>query len=497
MQRRSVVRRVSGRAERGIPATLARAAEQLQRVLDAHAVFASEMDSEGMLHCLGVAPAETARFAPVFLGAIPPGTAVLDDSRRALFARSYQISEHDTVVTVPVAGSGEFRGLLTAVVSEPPGAQMMRMLDAWAELLGDLVDEESAHRALDVRTTAVEQLQGVLELMLSLASEAVVAVDLDGRIIRWNRGAEMLYGWRASEVMGTVLPMVEAERRMAAVARLRDIASAGPMTAVPNLDHRTATGATLRLHATQLPLIDADGDVYGLVAVLQGENASPLAVKANPPGVSEAVLARLAAPVTAVSGFVQLLSRNDVLRDPVVRESALRSLASRCREIANIGEELRLATRLLDAEPILHLSPEDPGLALQRAVERGLDSEAYRVTIDADEGLSANVDLECLEGALVGLLRGLLRCHHEESALKVSVHSEDGGIAIVLNATPGSGLGVAEHPESGLGIHLARLCARAHGGSFGVHSERDETEVRLVMPVAFGEVGSGDTCLMN
>jgi len=46
-------------------------------------------------------------------------------------------------------------------------------------------DVGNAHRAV---RNAVEQ--------------AVIATDIEGQIIFWNRFAERLYGWRAEEVLG-------------------------------------------------------------------------------------------------------------------------------------------------------------------------------------------------------------------------------------------------------------------------------------------------------
>jgi len=47
-----------------------------------------------------------------------------------------------------------------------------------------------------------EQHAKELKLMLDQAQEAVVVQDLEGRIIYFNKGAELISGWKASEVLG-------------------------------------------------------------------------------------------------------------------------------------------------------------------------------------------------------------------------------------------------------------------------------------------------------
>src|SRR5215213_6116556 len=40
------------------------------------------------------------------------------------------------------------------------------------------------------------------ERLLDAVQEAVIATDLDGRVVYWNRFAEDLYGWSAEEALG-------------------------------------------------------------------------------------------------------------------------------------------------------------------------------------------------------------------------------------------------------------------------------------------------------
>src|SRR2546429_5982361 len=60
--------------------------------------------------------------------------------------------------------------------------------------------------------------------LLELASEAILVLDAERRVIFWNQGAERLYGWTRSEVLGkspetllqtqSSLPTQEIEKRI-------------------------------------------------------------------------------------------------------------------------------------------------------------------------------------------------------------------------------------------------------------------------------------------
>ena len=45
-------------------------------------------------------------------------------------------------------------------------------------------------------------------LLLDTLEDAVIVTSPDGLIARWNRGAERLYGWRATEVIGKNISQV-------------------------------------------------------------------------------------------------------------------------------------------------------------------------------------------------------------------------------------------------------------------------------------------------
>src|SRR6185295_11209216 len=70
-----------------------------------------------------------------------------------------------------------------------------------------MLEGEVASRTADLveRATTLEQQAAALaELaaLLELAPDAVIVRDMHSRIVFWNRGAEVMYGWPRNEVLG-------------------------------------------------------------------------------------------------------------------------------------------------------------------------------------------------------------------------------------------------------------------------------------------------------
>jgi len=67
------------------------------------------------------------------------------------------------------------------------------------------VEVASRTAALVERTKTLEQQSAILAeqaALLDLAQDAIVVQDMDGRIVFWSRGAEVMYGWPAKEALG-------------------------------------------------------------------------------------------------------------------------------------------------------------------------------------------------------------------------------------------------------------------------------------------------------
>ncbi len=146
----------------------------------------------------------------------------------------------------------------------------------------------SIHGESTVRATATSpriQVDAHLkECLLDSVGEAVIATDLNGRILYWNDAATRLYGWHADEVVGTdVLDITasdgsreNATRIMAALRQGRSWS--GEFTT------RHRDGHEIPAVVTNRPVYDTDGELVGIVGIsrdLSGERDAESALQAS------------------------------------------------------------------------------------------------------------------------------------------------------------------------------------------------------------------------
>jgi PAS domain S-box-containing protein len=120
-------------------------------------------------------------------------------------------------------------------------------------------------------STAFVEAQRAARLRTRLLDEidaAVIGGDLSGRIELWSRGAERVFGWLASEVIGRDMTeiVVATGQRAEAKARLDDLRQAGRRTSETELQRKD--GSRFFGYAASAVYDGEDGAPSGLISVV-------------------------------------------------------------------------------------------------------------------------------------------------------------------------------------------------------------------------------------
>jgi PAS domain S-box-containing protein len=130
------------------------------------------------------------------------------------------------------------------------------------------MSDDSIHdRHDDPRTRAsAGESHRLLTLLLNAVKQAIIATDVAGNVLYWNRFAETLYGWSAAEVLGKDITRVllpdDPERARAAMRNPQ------PQTAIATeWALRRKDGSRVVVSAAATPIHDEAGALVGIVGV--------------------------------------------------------------------------------------------------------------------------------------------------------------------------------------------------------------------------------------
>ena len=110
---------------------------------------------------------------------------------------------------------------------------------------------------------------------------AIMALDLDGKIVRWNEGARRIFGWTETEALGLDWDILFTEDDKAS-GRSRGAIEAALSEGTVHHDrwHKRKSGEVFWASGEISPLRDSDGKPVGFVKVLRDQTADHLAVEA-------------------------------------------------------------------------------------------------------------------------------------------------------------------------------------------------------------------------
>jgi PAS domain S-box-containing protein len=154
-------------------------------------------------------------------------------------------------------------------------------------------------------TTVDEELKFQAGL-LDAVEQSVIATDLDGTILYWNRFAETVYGWSSVEALGRnvgelLVPEASAEQAQAIMARLR----LGQSWSGEFVVHRRDGTSFLSL-VTDSPIRDSSGALVGVIGISIDIDARKRAEDAQ---------ARLAAIVTSSDDAIIAMRLDGTITD--------------------------------------------------------------------------------------------------------------------------------------------------------------------------------------
>ena len=383
-----------------------------------------------------------------------------------------------------------------------------------------------------VTVEATKSASMMERLFESARLSLIITTDTAGVITRVNRGAELILGYTAEELLGRTPWVFHSPAEVARQARRLGLAEddlIGTAEAMAesgaHWDWEVLTRRGPRFVSMSLTtIVDDDGSLLGFLAVgedtteqraateamrtaLEHEHASVNRLREVDRVKQELVSNvshELRTPITSIHGYAELLAEGAIGELTDDQQEVVARIDRNSQRLIRLVEDLLTLSRLESGVLMLHRAPTDlvglvgeVGLLLEEQLRhRALDLVVHV----PDEPVVLHADGHELERVLVNLVGNAIKFTPDGGRIDLSLHA-DPERAVITVADTGLGIAADELEQlfgrffrassaidnaiqgTGLGLSIAHAIVTAHGGTIGVESQPGEgTTMRVSLP---------------
>lgn len=352
------------------------------------------------------------------------------------------------------------------------------------------------------------ETKNFLESIVEKAGDAISVVDLEGRVIYWNEGAERIYGYRKQEVLGQKVSeflypkdkkLKEEEEKLMRELMARVLKG----EVVPNVEVRRQTkeGREIITSMTLSPLRDAEGRIIGVTRICKdvtqmkrAEERLLLTERLTSLGeLTAGVAHELRNPLAGIKINTQILLRKKDLSE--TERKLLESTEEGIEKIQKIVEDM------------LHFAKPKPAkfreAQINSVVEDSLNifqTKLKKANISLEFLREENlpkvwIDIHQIQQALINLMLNAIQAMEKGGKLTLRTFVEGERVGVEVRDT---GVGISpshlkrifdpffttKSEGTGLGLSITHKIIEAHGGTIEVQSQEGKGSIfKIYLPV--------------
>jgi PAS domain S-box-containing protein len=366
--------------------------------------------------------------------------------------------------------------------------------------------DDDAGRHVEVPAVTQARLAAIIEF----SDDAIVSKDLNGIVTSWNRGAELIFGWSAAEIIGRPITMIIPPERKDEEPEILRRLRAGERVDHFETERVTKDGRRIDVSVTISPIRDADGRIVGASKIARditlqkqfehdlrvardiaerAREAAEIANRAKDHFLS--VLSHeLRTPLTPVLAAIDLMEHDPALPPQLVEQVGM--IRRNVETEARLVDDLLDLTRMTRGMVRLHFEVVDAHAVVRDVVtmfSREIDEKGLTVTTSL-RARSSHVwaDPGRFQQVLLNLVSNAVKFTPQDGTITIRTSSENGSIKIEVIDT---GIGITadvmprlfrpfEQGEEGItrqfgglgrGLSVVKSLVDLHKGSVSVTSD--------------------------
>lgn len=345
-----------------------------------------------------------------------------------------------------------------------------------------LDDNEAVKFIVDITAAKrAEAERNRLATIVASSRDSIVGVDLDGTITDWNRGAEELYGYTASEAIGQSIMMLIPEDRVEEWRASRARLQAGEQGATFETVRIAKDGRRIDIELMLSAIMDPAGKMIGMAGVARDATLRKQMERAQQDYLAMASH-DLRTPMTVMRAQAQLLRRREAYD-----EHSINVILDQTRRMERLVADLQDAAKLEAGQLELRRAEVDAADLVRDAAERAnAQSLQHQVHVETPATpVRGWWDRDRIGQVLDNLVSNAIK--YSPGGGDIALRLTAAGDTARLSVTD-AGVGIPEAVREqlferffradeagiasglGLGLYITQMLVTAHGGRIEVAS---------------------------
>ena len=347
----------------------------------------------------------------------------------------------------------------------------------------------------------LEEQRFRLASIVDSAADAIIGTNLDGNITSWNAAAEKLFGYTASEIIGTNVAILVPPQREAEKEQIMEAVSHGDVQHADTV-RRRKDGSNVDVSVTRSPVHDSGGVLIGHSKSVRDITQRRLAEASLAKAKDEAVTANreleafsysvahdLRAPLRGMNGFAQVLIDQYADKLDADGRDWLEEIKLNARRMGELIDALLSLSRV--TRSALHRERVDLSAMVRAAFARLAQADPNRnVELVVERQLDVEADPTLTRALVENLVGNAWKFSANNSSPKIEVGlAQKNGESAFFVRDNGAGFDMAfanklftafqrlhavtEFPGTGIGLATVQRIVHRHGGRAWAEGEVD------------------------
>ena len=337
------------------------------------------------------------------------------------------------------------------------------------------------------------------------ANEAIIAKTIDGIIIEWNGGAENLYEWKATEIIGRSIKLIVPKEKYTELEDIMARVAKGEFIEHYQTIRVKKSGQKVDVSLSVSPIKDSNGEITGISVIAIDITKEKQVDRAKTEFVSLASH-QLRTPLSTINWYTEMLLGGDAGKINKQQKKFLEEIYAGNKRMVDLVNALlnvsriELGTLAIDPEicDIVELAKQSIADVLPQ-----IKNKKQKFIEKYDKDLpKINVDPKLMNVIFQNLLSNSMKYTPEKGSISLFVKNNKEGILIEVSD---NGYGIPKEAQSkifeklyradnikekdtngsGLGLYLIKFIVEHSGGRVWFESEVNKgTSFYVLIPFA-------------